>query len=396
MSKTTPDASPSARLVAILAVATALGPFAMQVFLPALPSIQTAFGVDAATAQLVFSLSGIAMAVATLVYGPISDSYGRRPTILAGIVIFLVGSALCAWAPTIEYLVLGRVVQAAGGAAGMVLSRAIIRDTYERDVAAAAIAYVTMAMVAAPMIAPALGGVLVQAQGWRSVFLAGGIAGALVLPAIWMVLAESHPKANRGSSETRAHQAFAVLLRQRLFVAYMAQGAFSMSVFFAFLAAAPHVIQTILGLSSAEYGIMFMLVSGSFMAGNYLSTLVGTRMSVDLKILLGSIGTMSGTTIALLLLLLFPWSIWSVFLPMMLTATAQGVAMPNSQAAVVSVRPELAGAASGLAGFGQMVVASLVAQTVGSLQTGTPYPMAIGMLLCAAGMLVAAIVARRC
>ncbi len=125
-----PAAGPPIGLLAVLILATALGPFAMQVFLPALPEIQRGYGVSAATAQLAFSLSAFAIALATLVYGPLSDRVGRRPALIGGLLVYLAGSVLCALAPTIGWLVLGRIVQAAGGCAGIVLSRAIVRDLY--------------------------------------------------------------------------------------------------------------------------------------------------------------------------------------------------------------------------------------------------------------------------
>jgi DHA1 family bicyclomycin/chloramphenicol resistance-like MFS transporter len=148
----TPEASagaagPSFRFVAVLVAATALGPFAMQVFLPALPAIQEDFAVGAATAQLVFSLSAFAIAVATLFYGPLSDRVGRRPALLGGLVVYLLGSLACTIAPSILTLIFGRIVQAAGGCAGIVLTRAIVRDLYEREQAATMLAYITMAMV---------------------------------------------------------------------------------------------------------------------------------------------------------------------------------------------------------------------------------------------------------
>ena len=151
---------PPPRLIVVLVLATALGPFAMQVFLPALPAIQAGFDVGAATAQLSFSLSAFAIAFSTLFYGPLSDRLGRRPALLGGL--------LCAAAPSISLLILGRIVQAAEDCAGLVLCRAIIRDLYSLDRSAAVLAYVTMAMVAVPMVAPVLGGLLVDmADGAR-------------------------------------------------------------------------------------------------------------------------------------------------------------------------------------------------------------------------------------
>ncbi|MCB1832613.1 MAG: multidrug effflux MFS transporter [Geminicoccaceae bacterium] len=386
--------SARSRLVLVLVIATALGPFAMQIFLPALPAIQTEFDVSAATAQLVFSLSGMAMAVATLFYGPISDALGRRPVMIAGMFIFLVGSLICVIAPTIEILIAGRIIQAAGGVGGMVLSRTIIRDIYSRDEAATAMAYVTMAMVVAPMLAPALGGILAEWMGWPSVFSVSGLFGLFVFIAVLFRLKETRPASSGSGGGNRGTlRAFSLLLHDRPFIAYMAQGAFSMSVFFGFIAAAPYVVITVMGLPTAQYGLMFMLISLAFMVGNFTSASVGLRVSVDRKIVFGASGALFGTVLSIVLLLALPWSPWSVFVPMILTGYFQGIAMPNSQAAVVSVRPDMAGAASGLAGFAQMITASLVAQLVGSLQWHSPYPMAIGMLVCALGMFIFAIMA---
>ena len=195
------------RLILVLVLATAIGPFSMQVFLPALPAIQSSYGVTAATAQLAFSLSAFAMAVATLFYGPISDRVGRRRALLAGIVIFIAGSLVCAFATSITWLIIGRIVQAAGGVAGMVLGRAIVRDVYDRERSASAIAYITMAMVVAPMLAPAIGGVLTDLIGWTAVFLVGGGLGVLVLLAVHTGLPETlvptQPADHRGGHARR-------------------------------------------------------------------------------------------------------------------------------------------------------------------------------------------------
>ncbi|MDH3739044.1 MAG: MFS transporter, partial [Alphaproteobacteria bacterium] len=168
-------------LILILASITALGPMAMQIFLPALPAIQDAFAVSPGRAQLVLSSSLIAIAIASLAYGPASDRFGRRPVMVVGLSIFLAGSVICALSPSIWILILGRIVQAVGGAAGMVLSRAIIRDLYDRETAAKMLAYMVTALVLAPMVAPLIGGILNDLQGWRSIFWFTGIAGLAAL-----------------------------------------------------------------------------------------------------------------------------------------------------------------------------------------------------------------------
>lgn len=384
------------RLILILVVATAIGPFSMQVFLPALPAIQTGYRVSAATAQLVFSLSALAMALATLVYGPVSDRYGRRAALLSGIVVFVIGSAMCALADSIVWLVIGRIVQAAGGVAGMVLGRAIVRDLYDRDRSAQAIAYITMAMVVAPMIAPAVGGVLTDLVGWSSVFLLGGALGVVVLAAVHRGLPETLVPSDRPTTLGAMLGDFKLLLSEQAFIGYALQGGFSMAVFFSFLSAAPYVMITMLERPSAEYGMMFIIVSAAFMTGNFTTARLTRRIGIDRMIILGSIGTLVGTSLILLGVPLIRTTPFALFLPMMVVAFFQGMAMPNSLAAVVSIKPEIAGAASGLAGFLQMSLAAVFAQLIGSIQIGSAYPMAIGMTACAALMVVFAWYATAC
>ena len=175
----------STGFMALLAAMSALAPMSLQIFVPALPAIQAHFAVSPGTAQLALSLSILANAIAALSYGPLSDRFGRRPVVLAGLVMFIAGSVLCALAPTIGVLIVGRIVQSGGGAAGMVIARAIVRDLYAREQAASMIAYLTMAMVVAPMLAPSVGALLLDLFDWRAIFvavtgvgLAAGLAGA--------------------------------------------------------------------------------------------------------------------------------------------------------------------------------------------------------------------------
>jgi MFS transporter, DHA1 family, multidrug resistance protein len=383
------------RFVAVLVIATALGPMAMQIFLPALPLIQDEFGVSAAAAQLVFSLSALAMAVATLLFGPLSDRFGRRPAMIAGLGVFLAGSALCAIAGTIWALIVGRIIQAAGGCVGMVLSRAIVRDVYDRDRSATMIAYITMAMVVAPMASPSLGGLLTDLVDWRLVFVFGGLLGLLVLAAVLSDLRETAPAVGKVTRPSEMLRSFRVLLRSPAFVGYAGHAAFSISVFFGFLAAAPYLMIKVYERPPSEYGLWFVLTSGAFMAGNFTAARLTRRFGMGRMIMLGSIGSLAGAVVALGLALAGAWNAIALFVPMSFGAFAQGLAMPNTQAAVVSVRPEIAGAASGLGGFLQMAIAAIAAQTIGSIQNGTPYPLTIGMTICAVAALGSAMFAVR-
>jgi DHA1 family bicyclomycin/chloramphenicol resistance-like MFS transporter len=398
MSPASPAGTISIRLLLVLIVATALGPMAMQIFIPALPAIQERFGVSPATAQLTLSLSAFAIALATLAYGPLSDRFGRRPALLGGLLIYLAGSALCGLATSIEGLILGRVVQAAGGCAGIVLTRVIIRDLYDLDRSATMLAYVTMAMVVAPMLAPAVGGVLNDLAGWRSVFLFGGALGGVVTIVVATELPETFPATGvRGSPAARvaSRHTFLRLLRSRPFLGYSLQVAFSIAFFYAFVAAAPFFVVRVLGRPAGEYGLLFILLPGAFMLGNLISARIGARVGIDRMIVIGSLGTLAGSSVLLACIVGGIWAPMALFLPTSLGTFSQGLAMANAQAAAVSVDPHAAGAASGLSGFLQMALAGLAAQVVGSIGAATPYPMAIGMCFCAAMALASALVAVR-
>jgi MFS transporter, DHA1 family, multidrug resistance protein len=383
----------TAALMALLAAITALAPFSLQIFLPALPAIQASFAVAPGVVQLALSLSILANAVANLAYGPVSDRFGRRPVLLVGLAAFVAGSLACALAPSIELLIIARIVQSIGGAAGMVLARAIVRDLYDRERSASVIAYLTMAMVVAPMLAPTIGAVLLDVASWRAIFyLVTGVGVALTWPII-STLAETRPP------EARRHGGpFAgagAVLRSGLFWSYTLQSTFGISVFFAFIAGAPYFMMNVLGRSATEYGLWFILVSAAFMAGNLTAGRFSGRIGLDRMVLAGALLALAGAGLSGALLLAGAWTPLALFGPMMAVGLGNGFAVPNAQAGALSVHPLLAGTASGIAGFSQMFVAALVSQAVGMLQNGTPYPMAGFMVASAVLSLLGFILPRR-
>jgi DHA1 family bicyclomycin/chloramphenicol resistance-like MFS transporter len=390
--------APGPLFVGLLIALAATAPLALQIFLPALPAIQAHFGVSTGIAQLVFSLSIFANAIATLAFGPLSDRFGRRPTIIFGMLAFTAGSALSAVAPDVWTLILARILQSIGGAAGMVLARAVVRDLYARERAAQMIAYLIMAMVVAPMLAPTIGALLTDGFGWRAVFWFTTVAAVVLTLLVVRHLFETRPpEAGVGGFGLLGGAGY--LLRQPTFLAYVLQSSFAISVFFSFLGGAPYFMVSILGRPATEYGLYFILVSGGFMAGNFTSARVGQRVGLDRMIWLGSVLALAGVLVAALLLESGLWHPVALFGPMMIAGFANGLSVPNAQAGAVSVDPALAGTASGLAGFGQMFMAGLVSQAVGMLQDGTPNAMLGFMTGCAilsvAGFVVPLRLARR-
>ena len=188
---------------------------------------------------------------------------------------------------------------------------------------------------------------------------------------------------------------FLRLLRSRPFLGYSLQVAFSVAYFYAFVAAAPFLVVRVLGRPAGEYGLLFVLLPGAFMLGSLVSARVGARVGIDRMIVAGSLGTLAASSVLLACVAAGIWTTTALFLPAALGTFSQGLAMANAQAAAVNVDPYAAGAASGLSGFLQMALAGLAAQVVGSIGSATPWPMAIGMWLCAAMALASALLAAR-
>lgn len=366
----------------ILIAITAVGPLAINIFLPSMPGLAIDFNTDYATVQLTLSLYLVGLAVATLMYGPLSDRFGRRPLTLIGLGIFLLGSVVCATSQTIGILIAGRILQAVGGCAGVVLGRAMVRDMYDREQSASMIAYITMAMVVAPMLAPTIGGVLDEWLGWRYSFVFVLIFALIVMGGCLLVLTETHgPSRRRALSNARLN--FLGLLKVRAFYGYTLQLSFSSAVFFGFLGGAPYVVVELMGYPPSTFGIYFLFVSICYMAGNFTAARVSTKVGTDRMIL---IGTAISVVPALALGGFYLQGLFtpvSLFGCMGIIALGNGMSIPNGIAGAISIDPRLAGAASGISGFTQMASGALSSMLVGSLLVDTAAPLVIVMASCA-------------
>jgi DHA1 family bicyclomycin/chloramphenicol resistance-like MFS transporter len=378
-------AIPNERLIKIvLATTIAASAFTIQIFLPALPAVQAAFDVTASQVQLTISLPLLVTALATLIYGPLSDRFGRRPALVGGMIIFFAGTVLCLFANSIVTLVLGRFIQALGSAAGVVIARAAVRDLYGRERAAAVLAGLIAVMVVAPMIAPTLGGFLVDGFGWRGNIGATVIFAGILLALIVFGMPETH-KAETGVSFGLGSMlaSFKILLSAPAYRAYAFQSAFMISIFYVFLAAAPYAVMTVMDVSATSYGLYFLLSTIGYLSGTLIATRYSERVGIDPMIRIGTLLAIVTTAIVVAFLAFGVWHPLAIFLPITILGTANGMALPNSNAGAISVYPELAGTASGLTSFIQLGIAALFAQASGSWQNGTPFPLAIFML-CAA------------
>jgi DHA1 family bicyclomycin/chloramphenicol resistance-like MFS transporter len=354
-----------------------------------MPGLIGTLGAGAGTVQLTLSLFLLGMAVSQLVLGTLSDRFGRRPVLLAGLAVTVISSFAALAATSVTDLILARTVQAFGATAGIVIGRAVIRDLYDRDRAASMIGWVTMAMVVAPMIAPLIGGALDTALGWHAIFAFVGLFAAAVLAWASFQLPETRKVA---TSEGFAHfiAASGSLLANRSFLGYALVAAFNSAMFFTFIGGAPHVVVTIMHRTSAEYGLWFVVISLAYMLGNFAAGRWSAKYGVDVMIRSGVAVTVFGAAIGIVWVLLAPRSGPEVIMvPQMIIGFASGFMLPNAIAGAVSVRPQAAGAASGIMGFMQMGLGAATSQLIGHLLEGSPtaLPLAlIVLVLCACGL----------
>lgn len=353
----------------------------MQILLPALPVIKQTFEVSTEVAQLTLSLSMLSIALGTLFYGPLSDKYGRKPVMLLGLSITLIGSIFCFLANTIELLILGRFIQAFGAAVGLVLARAIVRDVYGAQEAARVIATLVMVMVVVPMFSPLLGGELMVWLSWEYVFVLIAIASVLMFFLLFQNLPETlkEPVAFTGVAAMIGN--YVLLFRSRAFCGYAFCVTFVSVVFFSFIAAAPEIMITVLKRPPTEYGYYFVMIPMGFMAGNYYARYFGRSMELNRMISIGvSIG-IGGISLAITLQLIGFHQPIALFAPIALAVLGNGIVLPNAQAAAINEFPRFAGSASGLTGFLQMFISGIAAQLVAVIFNGTVYPLLIMMLI---------------
>ena len=323
--------------------------------------------------QLVVSVSMGCMAFATLAYGRLADRWGRRPPLLMGMALLAAGSLACALAPSLPVLIMGRAVQAAGGASGLVVSRAIVLDLYGRERARKAQAAIGAAMMGAPLMATPIGGLLTDTVGWRATFVVVCVSGLLMLAAVAFGLRETRDAARERRGML---QAYGALLRERAFLGYALQPGFAMAAFLSFLTGGAYVFADRYHVSATGFGLNVLVVTAAFLAGSLAASRLTERLPTDRTVLIGSALAAGAAGAGLALALAHVWTPWALTAPVAALGLANGLALPNAQAGAVAVREELSGDASGLSGFINTVIGAGAAQLVGAAQDGTPLPIA--------------------
>ncbi|WP_421850943.1 multidrug effflux MFS transporter [Oricola sp.] len=377
-----------------LILLSAVSPLAMNVFVPSMPSIAADFDAPYAQVQLGLSLYLIMVAAMQVVAGPLSDTYGRKPVILTGVIMFMIGTAMCLWAQSVPVFLAGRVIQA-GSAVGLVLSRTIVRDIYPREKSASMIGYMVMGMAVAPMLGPALGGFIDQFAGWRMSFVLLGVFGLFSLATVLFNLPETNRY--RGTPLREQLAAYRMLAADPLFWSYAAATSLVSAMFFSYLGGGPAVATTHFGLGPGMTGIYFAIVAIGYIFGNFLSGRFSERRGLERMILDGTIIGASGPGLIVLSLAFGFDNPLAVFLPVALIGVGNGMALPNATAAAISLRPEVAGAASGLLGTAQVGLGAAVSIVAGILVGAHGSPLALGLLLLLFGVasIVASVLASR-
>jgi DHA1 family bicyclomycin/chloramphenicol resistance-like MFS transporter len=322
--------------------------------------------------------------VSQLALGPLSDRFGRRPVVIAGLLLTVITSFAALFASSITGLIVARAFQSFGASTGLVIGRAIIRDLYDRERAASMIGWVATMMVVAPMVSPLIGGLLDTAFGWETTFIFVGVYALLVLVWAWFKLPETRPDHVTGGGIAYLANEARALLKSPAFNAYVLAATLGSATFFAFLGGSPHVTIGLMGESSASYGAWFIFTAFGYMMGNLVAAKFSPRLGVDTMIRMG----LGFELIGAILTIAIVWQLplggpATIFLPQFLISFGNGVLLPNSIAGAVSVRPQAAGTASGLTGFAQMSVGALAAQVTSWIASHslTAMPMSLTVLV---------------
>ncbi|HEX8665852.1 MAG TPA: multidrug effflux MFS transporter [Beijerinckiaceae bacterium] len=367
-------------MTVMLALLAALGPLSTDMYLPSLPAIARELSATTAETQATLSAFLLGFAVGQFAYGPVSDKAGRRPALLAGLGIFLVGSAACAFAPTIATLIAGRFLQAVGAAGPIVLARAMVRDLYEGPRAGRELSRMGMIMGLVPALAPILGGVLQGLFGWRANFWATILCGIGLVLAVLAALPETLPARQVGPLSFAAMlRSFAVLLRHPAYRVYVGLAGLAYGGLFAFISGSSFVLQGVYGLTELGFAFSFAFTVLGYIAGTVLAQkLVGSR-GLDGAIAIGVALLAVGGVLMLALVLLRVPSAAAVVGPMALYTAGVGLALPSSQASAMTPFPERAGAASSLLGIVQMSFAALVGIALGHALGGEAWPLPLAV-----------------
>jgi DHA1 family bicyclomycin/chloramphenicol resistance-like MFS transporter len=349
----------------LLGLLVSFAPMTIDLYLPAMPLMARDLMTDAESIQLTLSVYMVGFALAQTFFGPVSDRFGRKPTIIVGTCIYLVASVACALATSVEQLIVFRLVQSFGAAVGPVVARAVVRDMFTREEAARMYSVVTTVVAIAPVIAPVLGGFIVVWFGWRANFWILTGFGATAMLLVILMLPETNKTLDPSATRiTQMLSNFTSMLSSRAYAGYVLTIIGNFSGLFAYLLGASFVLVGQLGMSPTAFGLSFGFASVGFMSGAFLGSRIVRHVGIERMCLIGTFCSAAGGVLVFGLIWSDVISIWSIILPTVVYFFGMGMSQPNIQAGAISPYPHMAGAAASLLGLAQYVSAGLLSMVL--------------------------------
>jgi len=383
------------RTILILGALSAFGPLAIDFYLPAFPAMALAFGTDENHVQMTLAAYFLGLSIGQLAYGPVADRFGRRVPLLTGVGLFTLASVACAYAPSLEWLIGARFVQALGGCAGMVISRAVVSDKCDAVGSAKVFSQLMLVMGLAPILAPLLGGLLVNTTGWQSIFLALSAFSALAGLAVATGLPESLPAHIPRQPLSGALRQYGRLLADPVFLGHALTGGIAIAGMFAYIAGSPFIIIKLYGVPAEHFGWLFGTnAAGFILVAQVNARLLAKRGPAFLLVRAVWVYLAAGLTL-LAVSALHPAHLWPLLIPLFICIASLGCISPNAAACAMSGQGGRAGSASALLGCLQFSVAAGASALVGVLHDGSAVPMAMVISLCGILVVSAALLTRR-
>jgi MFS transporter, DHA1 family, multidrug resistance protein len=378
------------KLLLMLVAMNGLAPVSLYILVPALPILAKTLGSDVSAVQLNVSLFMVGLAISQLVTGSLSDRFGRRPVLLTGLGLAVIATIICMFAETLPQLIAGRFLQALGGATGMVMSRAIIRDLYPRERVGGMISLVIAVMMIAQLLSPLIGGLLETSFGWRAIFYFMAATSVAIAVGIALGLPETRPV--QGPAEDSGFfKDVRALSASRVFIGYVLCQMLASAIIFTFAGGGPYIVVDQMHRSTTEYGLWFATSGLAYLLGNLVSVRLSPRHGIDRMIWLGITLQIGGSILNVI------WGATGLnqtpswlFGTHMIVMFGNAFAMANASAGAISIRPQAAGTAAGTMGFLQMGFGSLCSQLGAFLggQFATPLPLNIAILIISASCAV--------
>jgi DHA1 family bicyclomycin/chloramphenicol resistance-like MFS transporter len=378
-----------ARNAIVLGLLSAIGPFAIDMYLPALPTISADLGAPTAATQMTLMVFFVAFGVCQIIYGPVSDMVGRKPPLYFGIVVFALGSIGCGLAPTINWLIFFRFVQGLGAAAVMVIPRAVIRDLHTGVDATRLMSLVMLVFSVSPILAPLTGSALIVPFGWRAVFVAVTIAAGLSFLLVAFVLPETRPPKERVQVSVRSVlDGFGELLRDGRFLGLTFIGGFGMASFFAFLASSSFIYIGHFGLTPTQYSLAFSVNAIGFIGASQFSAYLAGRFGIA-HVISTAVTYYAAMSVALFAVIAAGADNLAVLIAMLFVAFAWlGLVIPSTMVLSLEDHGPIAGMASALGGTLQMITGAVMIAVASVFFNGTALPMVTTIAVCAVVALI--------